>query len=58
MRFPDSGSFIELEAIASPDSDLADEYRQVTELRTALGITDERILAVGYSDELLRLAAH
>jgi predicted adenylyl cyclase CyaB len=54
---PGLGNFIELEAIASPDSDLTGEYRQVAELRTALGITDERILAVGYSDELLRVGA-
>jgi predicted adenylyl cyclase CyaB len=51
------GSFIELEAVAEPDSDLSGEYRNVAELREALGITDERILAVGYSDELLRVGA-
>jgi adenylate cyclase class IV len=51
---PVLGSFIELEAVAAPDSDLSGEYRNVAELRKALGITDERILASGYSDELLR----
>ena len=51
---PGLGSFIELEAVAAPDSDLSCEYRNVAELRKALGIRDERILASGYSDELLR----
>jgi predicted adenylyl cyclase CyaB len=50
---PGLGSFIELEAIAEPDSDLISEYGRVAELREALGITAERILASGYSDELL-----
>jgi adenylate cyclase class 2 len=50
---PGLGSFIELEAVAEPDSDLTREYRHVAELRLTLGITDERILALGYSDELL-----
>jgi predicted adenylyl cyclase CyaB len=50
---PGLGNFIELEAVAEPDSDLSAEYQNVAELREALGITDERILAVGYSDELL-----
>ncbi len=52
---PGLGSFIELEAVAEPDSDLSGEYRNVAELRKALGITDGRILAAGYSDELLRV---
>lgn len=52
---PGLGSFIELEAVAEPDSDLSGEYRNITELRGALGISDERILATGYSDELVRL---
>ncbi len=54
---PGLGSFIELEAVAEPDSDLTREYENVAELREALGITDERILAAGYSDELLRAGA-
>jgi predicted adenylyl cyclase CyaB len=52
---PGLGSFIELEAVAEPDSDLSGEYQNVTQLRQALGITDELILAGGYSDELLQL---
>lgn len=52
---PGLGSFIELEAVAEPDSDLSGEYRNVTQLRQTLHITDELILAAGYSDELLRV---
>jgi adenylate cyclase, class 2 len=54
---PGLGSFIELEAVADLDSDLSGEYQNVAELRRALGITDERILAVGYSDQLLAIDA-
>jgi predicted adenylyl cyclase CyaB len=50
---PGLGSFIELEAVAEPDSDLTREYENVAELRQTLGIADERIVALGYSDELL-----
>lgn len=42
------GTFIELEAVALPDSDLTYEHRLVAELRDALGITDERLVALGY----------
>ena len=54
-QVPGLGSFIELEAVAQPDSDLTGEYQNVAELRQALDITDGRILGVGYSDELLRV---
>jgi predicted adenylyl cyclase CyaB len=54
---PGLGSFIELEAVVEPDSDLSGEYRHVAELREALDITDDRIMAAGYSDELLRVGA-
>jgi adenylate cyclase class IV len=47
------GAFIELEAVAPPDSDLTHEHRLVTELRDALGITDERLVALGYAEQLL-----
>ncbi len=52
---PGLGSFVELEAVAEPDSDLRGEYLNVADLREALYITDEQILAGGYSDELLRV---
>lgn len=48
------GTFIELEAVAPPDSDLTHEHRLVAELRSALGITDERLIALGYAEQLLR----
>jgi adenylate cyclase class IV len=48
------GTFIELEAVAPADSDLAHEHRLVAELRDALGITDERLVALGYGAQLLR----
>jgi adenylate cyclase class 2 len=47
------GTFIELEAVAPPDSDLTHEYRLVAELRNALGITDARLIAAGYAEQLL-----
>jgi adenylate cyclase class 2 len=54
---PGLGSFIELEAVAEADSDLSVEYRNIADLREALGISGDRILAAGYSDELLRVGA-
>lgn len=54
---PGLGHFIELEAVAEPDSDLSYEYGNIAELRQAIGITDERILEAGYSDILLRVGA-
>jgi adenylate cyclase class 2 len=48
------GRFIELEAVAPADSDLAHEHQLIAELRDALGITDERLVAVGYATQLLR----
>ncbi|MDX6664158.1 MAG: cytidine deaminase, partial [Solirubrobacteraceae bacterium] len=49
------GTFVELEAVAAPESDLTAEHRRVVELRGALGITDERLVATGYADQLLAL---
>jgi predicted adenylyl cyclase CyaB len=54
---PGLGSFIELEAVATPESDPTTEYRHIEELRAALLITDGLIVATGYSDELLRARA-
>jgi adenylate cyclase class 2 len=48
------GTFIELEAVAPPDSDLTTEHRVVGELRGALAITDERLVALGYAERLIR----
>jgi adenylate cyclase class IV len=47
------GRFIELEAVAPPDSDLVHEHRLVAELRDALGITDDRLVALGYAEQLI-----
>jgi adenylate cyclase class IV len=46
------GSFIELEAVAPPDSDLVHEHELISHLRTAFAITDERLVAVGYAKQL------
>ncbi len=48
------GDFIELEAVAPADSDLTTEHRLIEELRDALAITDERLVALGYAEQLLR----
>jgi homotetrameric cytidine deaminase len=45
------GSFVELEGVAPPDSDLGPEREKVARLREALGI--EQILTDSYSDRLL-----
>jgi homotetrameric cytidine deaminase len=62
------GAWLELEAVAPPESDLSEEHAKVAELRRVLGITDERIVAEGYAamllgaggatERLVRLARH
>jgi 5'-deoxynucleotidase YfbR-like HD superfamily hydrolase len=47
------GNFIELEAVASPDSDLEREQAQVTRLREALAIDDADVIGESYSDLML-----
>ncbi len=47
------GEFIELEAVAPADSDLAHERELVASLRTTLGITDEHLVGLGYAEQLL-----
>lgn len=46
------GAFIELEAVARPDSDLAHDHELIGELRARLGITDESLVSSGYADQL------
>jgi homotetrameric cytidine deaminase len=46
------GSFLELEAVAEPDSDLARERRQVARLRELLEIRDDALVAGSYADNL------
>ena len=45
------GSFVELEGVAAPESDLSAEHEKVAHLRDALGIGE--ILSGSYSDRLL-----
>ena len=47
------GSFIELEAVAGPGSDLAAEQAQVADLRGRLEIGDDALVGESYSDLLL-----
>ena len=49
------GSFIEIEAVADPASDLSTEHHRASELQDALAITPDQIVAFSYSDELLRI---
>jgi adenylate cyclase class IV len=49
------GHFIELEAVAPADSDLTREHQLIAELRDALAITDERLVGLGYAEQLLEL---
>jgi adenylate cyclase class 2 len=51
------GTFIELEAVAPPQSDLLREYQLITELRQRLGITDERLVGIGYAKLLAERSA-
>jgi adenylate cyclase class IV len=46
----DLGSFLELEAVASPGSDLGAEQDALDELRRALKIRDEDLLGESYAD--------
>jgi homotetrameric cytidine deaminase len=47
------GTWVELEAVASADSDLSDEHRKVAELRAVLDMKDEDVVATGYAAMLL-----
>lgn len=47
------GTWVELEAVAVPGSDLTTEYANLARLRDALGLTDGRIVADGYAALLL-----
>lgn len=46
------GTFIELEAVAPPHSDLSHEHTLISQLRSTFAITDERLLAAGYASQL------
>jgi homotetrameric cytidine deaminase len=47
------GSFVELEGVAPPESDLSAERENVARLSEALGLDESRVLADSYSDLLL-----
>ena len=51
-----SARYMELEAVAEPDSDLTAEREKVERLRAELGIEDENLIAGSYSDLLLETA--
>jgi homotetrameric cytidine deaminase len=51
------GTWVELEAVATPDSDLSDEHRKVAELRAVLKMQDEDVVAQGYAALLLAQGA-
>ena len=48
------GDFVELEAVATSPGGPAAEERKVAELREALGIADDHLVARGYADMLER----
>jgi adenylate cyclase, class 2 len=48
------GSFVEFEAVASPDSDLTYEHELVARLREAFAVTDDRLCRHGYAMQLLQ----
>jgi homotetrameric cytidine deaminase len=51
------GTWVELEAVADAESDLADEHRKVAELRAVLQMPDEDVAATGYAAMLLDAGA-
>jgi len=52
------GNFIELEAVAPAGSDLHHEHQLVQQLRTAFSITDDRLIATGYAQQLKTQSPH
>jgi homotetrameric cytidine deaminase len=51
------GSWVELEAVAAPESDLSAEHAKVAALRAVLGMADEHVVARGYAALLLEAGA-
>jgi homotetrameric cytidine deaminase len=51
------GSWVELEAVAAPGSDLRAEHETVARLRNVLGIADAHVVARGYAAMLLDAGA-
>jgi adenylate cyclase class IV len=53
-RVAQLGDFVEIEAVATSPGGLEVERDRVEELCVALGIADERLVALGYADLLIR----
>ena len=53
-RVADLGDFVEIEAVATSPGGLEVERDRVEELCAALGIAEERLVALGYADLLVR----
>jgi adenylate cyclase class IV len=51
------GNFIEFEAVAQEQSDLTREYELVRELRELFAVSDERLVAQGYAEQILALTS-
>jgi adenylate cyclase class IV len=51
------GAFVELEAVAAAPGGLYAEEAKIAELRSALGITGDLLIARGYSDLMARFQA-
>ncbi len=49
----DLGTFVELEAVAPPGSDLRHEHELLQNLRVALSISDADLMTSGYADQVL-----
>lgn len=49
------GTFVELEAVSDRVGGLPEQEVRIRELREALGITDDRLIARGYADLLERM---
>jgi homotetrameric cytidine deaminase len=47
------GNYLELEAVADPDSDLRAEHKKIARLRAELQIEDANLVAMSYSDLVL-----
>jgi adenylate cyclase class IV len=53
-RVAELGDFVEIEAVATSPGGLEVQRDRVEELCVALGIADERLVALGYADLLIR----
>lgn len=51
------GRWVELEAVADPESDLQAEHAKVARIRQALDLTDDRLVAEGYAQLLAQADA-